>query len=320
MDKTKIITLESYNKNKQNKKNFYYVAQIKKSLKYYNISKIPKGKKKELETLLITYFENLNSYSIYTKEILTIQNTFRNYNNNKKIKTQGPGIINKHKCQNHEDFYTLDNINEIEDKYFFSYDQHGHIYFFDIRSFHKLINADCKNPYTREDIPKYAIESFKHRQLELKTNNIIIEEIETPQLTKDQLFNAKVISIFQKIDLLNVSASGTDTKWFTDLNILQLKILYKVLEDIWNYRAELSLTKKKEIVPNNDMFPIHVNDIYYITKKRKLQKIILKEMDKLVSSSPNNDDRMTGAYFILTALVEVSPQCMESLPWLIQQS
>ena len=189
-----------------------------------------------------------------------------------------------------------------------------------IRSFHKLINTDCKNPYTREDIPKYAIESFKNRQLELKKNNIIIEEIETPELTKDQLFNSKVISIFQKIDLLNVSASGTDTKWFTDLNILQLNILYKVLEDIWNYRAELSLSKKKEIVPTNDMFLIHVNDIYYITKKRKLQKIILKEMDKLVSSSLNNEDRMTGAYFILTALVEVSPECMQALPWLIQQS
>lgn len=320
MDKTKIITLESYNKNKQNKKTFYYLEQIKKSLKYYNISKIPKGKKKELENVLITYFENLNSYSIYTKEIITIQNAFRKYNNNKKIKTQGLGIINKHKCQNQEDFYTLDNINEIEDKYFFSYDQHGHIYFFDIRSFHKLINNDCKNPYTREDIPKYAIDSFKLRQLEFKTNNIIIHEIETPQLTKEQIFNSKVIDMFQKIDVLNVSAGGTDPKWFTDLNILQLKILYKVLEDIWNYRAQLSLSKKKEIVPNNDMFAIHINDIHIITKKRKIQKIIIKEMDKLVSSSPNNDDRMTGAYFILTALVEVSPQCMEALPWLIQQS
>ena len=318
MDKTKIITLESYNKNKQNKKNFYYVEQIKNSLKYYTISKTPKGKKKDLETLLITYFENLNSYSIYTKEIITIQNTFRKYNNNKKIKTQGLGIINKHKCQNQEDFYTLDNINDIEDKYFFSYDQHGHIYFFDIRSFHKLINNDCKNPYTRENIPKYAIDSFKNRQLELKNNNIIIEDFEIPELTKEQRFNEKVITIFQKIDVLNVSAGGTDTKWFTELNIVQLKILYKVLEDIWNYRAELSLNKKKEIVPNNDMFEIHVNDIYYITKKRKIQKIILTEMDKLVSSSQNNEDKMTGAYFILTALVEVSPKCMEALPWLIQ--
>ena len=276
MDKTKIITLESYNKNKQNKKNFYYVEQIKNSLKYYYISKSLKRKKKELEILLFTFFENLNSYSKYTKEIITIQNIFRKYHINKKIKTQGPGIIQKQKCQNHEDFYTLDNINDIEDKYFFSYEKYGHIYFFDIRSFHKLINTDCKNPYTREDIPKYAIESFKNRQLELKKNNIIIEEIETPELTKDQLFNSKVISIFQKIDLLNVSASGTDTKWFTDLNILQLNILYKVLEDIWNYRAELSLSKKKEIVPTNDMFLIHVNDIYYITKKRKLQKIAYK--------------------------------------------
>ena len=68
------------------------------------------------------------------------------------------------------------------------------------------------------------------------------------------------------------------------------------------------------------MFPISVNNIYYVVNKRKLQHILLTEMDKLISSSKNIEDRMTGGYFILTALVEVSYECMESLPWLIQQS
>ena len=33
--------------------------------------------------------------------------------------TQGIGIINKHLCQNNEDFYTFENINEINNDYFF---------------------------------------------------------------------------------------------------------------------------------------------------------------------------------------------------------
>ena len=117
---------------------------------------------------------------------------------------------------------------------------------------------------------------------------------------------------------MNVSAGGTNTRWFTDLNILQLKMLYKVLEDIWNYRAELSIEKKNEIVPNNDIFKIPVNDVYKLNNKRKLQYLLLSEMDKLISSANNDEDKITGSYFILTALVEISQQCMEALPWLIQ--
>jgi hypothetical protein len=64
-------------------------------------------------------------------------------------------------------------------------------------------------------------------------------------MNKEQLFNNSVLNVFQKIDLLNVTAGGTHTRWFTDLNLLQLKMLYKILEDIWNYRAELSSDKKK---------------------------------------------------------------------------
>ena len=97
-------------------------------------------------------------------------------------------------------------------------------------------------------------------------------------------------------------------------------MLYKILEDIWNYRSELTLNKKKEIVPSNDMFKISIFTINKLTQKRKIQYCILYEMDKLVSSAVNIDDRITGAYFVLTALVEVSPQCMEALPWLIQHN
>jgi hypothetical protein len=315
MSNHKIITLDGYN-NSSNK--FFYLSDIKFTLKTNKIgdSTNLKEKKKVLQQLLFNYFENLNSYDI--NKIILIQKTIKKYLNSNKIKTQGHGIIDKSKCSNQEDFYTLDNINEIEDKYFFSYKTCGHIYFFDIRSFNRLVIGDCKNPYTREKIPQYAIDMFKLRKKELLKNKIIIEEFEESKMNKEQLFNDNVLNVFQKIDLLNIAAGGTHTIWFTELNILQLKMLYKVLEDIWNYRAELTSVKKLEIVPNNNMFPLSVNDLYYINKKRKLQTIILNEMDKLLSSSANNEDKMTGGYFILTALVEISPICMEALPWLIQ--
>jgi hypothetical protein len=323
MSKHKLITLDNYINNKNNvKKQFYYLEDIKKTIKYYKLQSLvsTKAKKNDYEKLLFNYFENLNKYTPHLEKIVIIQNTFKDYLKTKKIKTQGIGLYNKEKCSNQEDFYTLDNINDIEDKYFFSYETDGHIYFFDIRSFNQLIQNDSKNPYTREDIPQYAIDSFLARKDELKENKIIIKDFEQSKLSKEQKFNAYVLKIFQKIDLLNVAAGGTHTRWFTDLNLLQLKMLYKILEDIWNYRAELSIDKKKDIVPNNSMFLVSVNDVYKMIKKKNLQIILLEEIDKLISSAESTEDKSTGAYFVLTALVEVSPQCMEALPWLIQHS
>ena len=323
MSNNKLITLDNYINNKNNvKKQFYYLADIKKTIKHNKLQSLvsPKPKKNDYEVILFNYFEKLNKYTPHLEKIVLIQNTFKDYLKTKKIKTQGIGLYNKEKCSNQEDFYTLDNIHDIEDKYFFSYETDGHIYFFDIRSFNQLIQNDSKNPYTREDIPQYAMNSFIARKEELKKNKIIIKDFEQSKLSKEQKFNAYVLKIFQKIDLLNVAAGGTHTRWFTDLNLLQLKMLYKILEDIWNYRAELSIDKKKDIVPNNSMFLVSVNDVYKILKKRKLQIILLEEIDKLISSAESIENKSTGAYFVLTALVEVSPQCMEALPWLIQHS
>ena len=131
---------------------------------------------------------------------------------------------------------------DVEDKYFFSYREDKHIYFFDIRSFAKLLKNDSKNPYMK-NIPDYAIKMFNKRSVYLKENNIVIDEI-IEKLSKEQIFNNRVLTVFQKIDMLNVIAGGVDIKWFTDLNILQLKMYYKVLEDIWNYK-DTAFSRKK---------------------------------------------------------------------------
>ena len=313
------ITFELYNNNKfRSKKHFYYITNIKKALLKHNLE--TKGSKKELEKCLFDFYDSLNLYKNNIKQILFIQDRIKKKQNRFRIKMQGIGIICKDKCVNQEDFYTLENINELEDKYFFSYEQNKYIYFFDIRSFKKLLETTNKNPYTLIKIPQYAIESFNLRQESLKNNNINIIFEDTIKLTKEQKFNNNVLSVFQKIDMLNVAASGVDLNWFHNLNSIQLKMYYKLLEDIWNYRAELTIQHKLQIVPTNDMFQISVHQVYSINNmdKRKLQKIVLNEIDKLISSAQSNEHRMTGCYYVLTALVEISPQCAQALPWLIQ--
>ena len=128
----------------------------------------------------------------------------------------------------------------------------------------------------------------------------------------------RVIKVFQKIDQLETYAGGTNINWFLNLSKIQLKEYYKVLEDIWNYRSELSSQRKNIIVPDNIMFPMTVENFYKLNEKNKLRKIILKEMDKLVDSAHTREDKILGSYYVLIGLVEVSNEVAESLPWLVQ--
>ena len=66
------------------------------------------------------------------------------------------------------------------------------------------------------------------------------------------------------------------------------------------------------------MFLKSVNEIFNIYDKYTLQNIVLDEINKLVSSSPNNNSKITGGYYVLTALVEISNECAQCMPWLIQ--
>ena len=167
------ITFELYNNNKfRSKKHFYYITDIKKALIKHKLD--TKGSKKELEKRLYDFFDSLNLYKNNIKQILFIQSRIKKKQNNLRIKMQGIGVICKDKCVNQEDFYTFENINELEDTYFFSYEQNKCIYFFDIRSFKKLLETANKNPYTLIEIPQYAIESFKLREQYLKNNSLMI--------------------------------------------------------------------------------------------------------------------------------------------------
>ena len=122
------------------------------------------------------------------------------------------------------------------------------------------------------------------------------------------------------MDELNTVAGGTNTEWFTNLSFIELKAFYRNLEDIWNFRSELSHEKKLAIVPTNNAFK---NNLYYIMnlplcEKHTLQQIILNEIELLVSSAIDNENKSTGCYYVLIAFTEISPEIAAEMPWLIQ--
>jgi len=56
----------------------------------------------------------------------------------------------------------------------------------------------------------------------------------------------RTVTLFQHIDALG---NYSNPQWFLNLNIHQLIKFTKVLNDIWNYRALLTIETKKAICP-----------------------------------------------------------------------
>ena len=258
----------------------------------------------------------INNYNYFLKNInhiIYIQGYLRKRAQLKLIMLKGPGFINKSECKNDEDFLFMTSTYEIEDDYFFSYkDNLDNIWFFDIRSFNKLIQVNQKNPYTREDIP-YDVKSKANKLINIlkKQNKPILPDEFKPE-DEYQILKQLTVDIFTQISLVY----PIEINWLLNLNIHKLKKLYRSLEDIWNYRAQLSPEIKSRIAPpNGDLFIYSINIIDTITIKNELLSIILNEIKKINNAIDNNDKQLGYMYFKI-GLGEVSKECFETNSWL----
>jgi hypothetical protein len=311
--------------NTKKKHIFIYKKQLQKTLDTLNIIYPKSFKKGALESLLFTYYNTLVKYDTNDglHKLNIISKAWKEYILKKRDKIYGPGYRDRNICKNHEDCFTFETIDDIPDKFFFSIqDTLGHVFFFDVRTFYKLFQNKSHNPYTREPFTKDAFHLFNERRDHMIKHNIDIiypEELEyIANLTPSEKIRNRLLDIFGDIDRLNVIAGGTKLTWFTNLNIIQLKKFYRHLEDVWNYRADLSDSQKNDIVPDNNMFPNSVQYLFSLTSIIEIQNIILNEIEKLVKSAPNEEHQHTGAYYVLISLTEISYECAQELPWLIQ--
>lgn len=296
MEKTtrekEFILKEDYRLSRKHKK-FLYVSDLKHTCKLNGL-KIKGCKKKQLVELLDHFYD-------YKIEDL-----------------RGNHVNNLEELTNQEDFFSFDKLDTLDKELLFITYENKCFYGFDIRSFKKLMDSTQKNPYTMCDFSEEIKIRYSKRIDELKQKKISLEFEPEETLTPEQEFYQNVLKIFIKMDELNVVASGTNPKWFIDLSSNQLKKMYRVLEDIWNYRSQMTLEQKNNIVPGNHIFRYPLLWFLNISNKEKLQTLLLKEIDKLISSSNNINDKITGCYYVLIALTEVDPLIAHELPWLIQ--
>ena len=313
---SKFIGLEYY-LSFSNKK-FYYFRDIKFTLKKLGLPS--DGKKAEVTNRLDTFYKSLRRYQSNINVIVNIQRRFREKLNKQYVNIKGPGFLDKGLCVNDEDFLTFEHKDEIVNKYFFSYrDNSEVVFFFDVRSLLKLIDLKKNNPYTTEPIP-YSVKQKVIKIVEKLKSDGTYQEHEECKMSKEQEYNARVIKLFQTIDELDIVAGGADPNWFFELNFKRLKDFYRIIEDIWNYRAELTNSRKLELVPSRKIFIMNPKYIFAIKENKinELKDYLLSEMEEMVTASSNIENRKTGALYILTAFTEIHPRAAEALPWLVQ--
>ena len=312
VDNANLLTIIHYLTDKKSihKMNNY---SLYKTLIYY---KLPchKSIKNNKEELIKFY----NTFLIFQKNIASviyIQSRIRGFLLRRVQRLQGPGLFKPHVCINSEDILTCDHYKDIDICYFFSIkDSNNKIYFFDVRSFLKLIKSQYPdNPYNQQPIEQENRDRFyklydiyKHRNINLKIDDIVYlkgsrEEIEMI-----------AFDVFMNIDILGYY---TNSEWFTELDKRQLIQFYKNIEDIWNYRANLTPEQQHDIRPDGKTF------MYKLSRHNDLsaiQKIILEEIKNFTTLGRTKSDKFNGATYVLIALAIVSKTALERLPnWLV---
>ena len=271
--------------------------------------------KNELFTELNEIFMKLKRYDDDHEKIKIIQNKYKKNKLSKDIKLRGEGFIDKKLCNNDTDFFSYETINEIDDKYFFSYkDTKNFHWFFDIRSFDKLLEMNQGNPYNREDFPSEVIIKAKKIIDTLKLSDSFEKVDKTIVRTRRQSIKQKIVDLFSQIENFGYECQ---IEWFLSLNVHKLKKLYRSLEDIWNYRLQLSNQVKINIAPPDGLvFNIPIPQIIQYNNKEDLQDILLNEVNKFNNAITESDKKLGFMYFII-GLGSINRDCLAAHPWLL---
>jgi hypothetical protein len=132
-------------------------------------------------------------------------------------------------------------------------------------------------------------------------------------------FLSRITHLFMEIDLLG---NYTQSSWFSGLNISELSRYFRILFDIWNYRAQMSSETKRNICQFGNPFmniyiPPRISNNYHdIHIENRIRDSCLTVMELIVFSGTDIEYRKIGALHVLSALTVVSYEARGSMYWL----
>jgi hypothetical protein len=123
--------------------------------------------------------------------------------------------------------------------------------------------------------------------------------------------------IFIDIDHLG---NYTQMSWLSNLQLRGYIRFFRILKDIWTYRAQLSHGTKVRICPLWDPFMILSQNGVNLALLDQMQWLALSVsvIEDMVCTGVDVEHRTLGAFHILSALTIVSAPARASLPWLYE--
>lgn len=291
----------------------YKVSQLKDIARFYKL-KIS-GNKDELRSRITVYIQT-------SCNAIKIQRLWKNYILRVYNLLKGPARIKRKQCVNENDFLTMEKLVDIPHSQFYSYnDSTGQIYGFDMLSLYNLYDKSANeptNPYNRQPFPDNVKTDIKKLIAINKFcgDSIIIVMDKPDEVSPLKQLDFRILSVFQEIDNLG---NYTDIEWFASLQRVNLIRFIRELADIWNYRAQLPITTRREICPpvGNPFHGLNLNTLPNMTFF-SLKKETINIIEHLVYRGINNASRALGANYVLCALTLVNTNAAIHLPWLYQ--
>lgn len=288
----------------------YTIPYLKFICKEFKLKKT--GKKNELIQRIYNYLRESCS-------IIIIQKYTKKYLVNKYIKNLKKQISYKNNCKNDTDFFTLEQLSEVPNNYFFAFEENGNLWGFNIISIYNLFikntSKEILNPYTREKINNSVFNSITSF---IKLSNILGIKINLKVNNEDHNLSIKTqnettsLELFQRINELG---HYSDSTWFLTLSRSYLISFVRQLLDIWEYRAELSPIIKRNICfPTGNPFNYNIrflcNNNFY-----ELQKNVLVIISSFITKGISDEFCNLGVSYVLCALTLVNPVAAEAMPW-----
>lgn len=235
---------------------------------------------------------------------------------------RGPTTFSLDMSHNTQDIYTYEPLSTIPPIYRFSYlDSKSHAWTFDIRFLLQSLqfSSELKNPYTQEPLLPHTLHKLENYIAWLKSRKFPIVYLETDDLTPEQAWNQKVLTLFLKYQTLGYAIQ---TSWFESLSIKQHIQFYQRLFLIWLTIA--TPEEKQKIIPNwmNLETPLFRWPLEYATsldfKNMKWwRKQTYTIMESFATRAQDKNAQITGALYVLMALVQVSRPAAEGYPFLL---
>lgn len=294
----------------------YNLKQLKQITKEYKLKVT--GNKQQL-------VQRIYGYLYLSCSAIKIQKRIRGCLQRKYNNSHGPAFKNRTLCTNNLDFFSMDELTNIPKEQFFSFkDDDGFIYGVDILSLYNLIykcNGTVKNPFNQKLLSSKIIEDFRTllRLSRILKINILTEISDvTKEVPDKKSVELRALTLFQNIDALG---NYSNSQWFLTLNKNQLIKFIRELNDIWQYRASLSIETKKAICfPSGNPFQRFpgYHSLQVSENLDEIRKWVLEIMENLVNSGTNKDNKCLGAYYVLGAITLVNHDAATSLPWLYE--